>query len=141
MNGQDKCEVVSACVRLDDWLGRTVPFDRAKDCGITRVARFGKFKFLQEIPDAPISVLFGALLTASKSASFPMAALLGLLNPYTFRRTGILYQKFTSANGGEFGSPERGGEIFARLTWRRLLWYTTLVFRQGVFRWDGRAVR
>ena len=42
--------------------------------------------------DSPLRRLGSrTLLTAGKSASFPMAALLGLLNPYTFKPTSILY--------------------------------------------------
>ena len=57
MDRQHESEVVAAGVRLDDRLGRAVPFNRTEDGRITGVARLCEFEFLEEFPDAPVSVL------------------------------------------------------------------------------------
>ena len=59
MDRQHESEVVAAGVRLDDRLGRAVPFNRTEDGRITGVARLCEFEFLEEFPDAPVSVLLG----------------------------------------------------------------------------------
>ena len=59
MDWQHESEVVAAGVRLDDRLGRTVPFNRTEDGGITGVARLCEFEFFEEFSDATVSVLLG----------------------------------------------------------------------------------
>ena len=59
MDWQHESEIVAAGVRLNDRLGRAVPFNRTEDGGITGVARLCEFKFLEKLTDAPVSVLLG----------------------------------------------------------------------------------